>query len=222
MFKSTERSILYTQYEHGRLAGTLARQWGNAAFDRPALDFEAFADGITLHDWGYGVLDNLPVAEGREEEWLQIIHRGVTFRHDSATTDIVTKLHMRRLLSWERSPDREALIAEIDRRVAERLPETGAPLEEFQRADKITQLCDMISFDFCFEAPRQRAFDVYPRQDSDEITAVGYEVRPGGEVRVDPWPFAVSDITGILYAFEREIYPGTLNPLIVPFYIHGS
>ena len=41
MFKSRTREIVFTQYEHGRLAGTVARAWGNDTFDRPALDFDA-------------------------------------------------------------------------------------------------------------------------------------------------------------------------------------
>ena len=222
MFKSKLRAINYSQYEHGRLAGTLARLWGNEDFDRPALEFLPFAEGVTLHDWGYGVLDNFPIGEGQEEAWLEIMRRGAAARFDHPVTDIVAKLHQRRLLSWEHSAAREALIAEIDRLVADRLPESGASLAEFQRADKITQVCDMISFGFCFEAEQQRTYDVYARRGSDEVTAVGFEIRPGGEVLVTPWPFAVPGVSGILYAFKREGYPDTLRPLIIPFHIHGS
>jgi len=219
MFKSWTRPIVYTQYEHGRLAGTVARAWGNDSFDRPALDFHAFAAGVMLHDWGYGVVDNLPIGEAPEDEWLDIIRNGVENRFEHPTTDIVVKLHLRRLLSMHSSPEREMLIAQIDARIDGRLDESGALLETFQRADKITQLCDMISFSYCFESPVKLTYPVFSRSDGAETTSITFEVRPGGEVTVDPWPFSVPFISGIMYAFDRQDYPEKLNPLVVPFKI---
>jgi hypothetical protein len=219
MFKSKTRPILYTQYEHGRLAGTLAALWGNKAFDRPALDFDAFVAGVTLHDWGYRVLDNVPIGESTEEAWLEVVRRGIDYRFAHPTTDIVVKLHIRRLLSWDSSPEREALIEAIDDQVNGRLPESGATLEAFQRADKITQLCDMISFDYCFEAPQERTYQVYKKPNAAETTRVSYRVQAGGEVVVDPWPFGVPAITGTILAFTRKNYPDELNPLVVGYTI---
>lgn len=219
MFQSRTRPIIFTQYEHGRLAGTVARAWGNESFDRPVLDFDAFVAGVTLHDWGYGIIDNLPIGDAPEDAWLQVIRRGVENRFHHPTTDIVVKLHLRRLLSMHASPEREALIAQIDKRVDERLGESGASLEIYQRADKITQLCDMISFAFCFESPGQYTYEVCTRQGLVETTDITYEIRPGGELLVEPWPFSVPVISGVVYAFERQGYPELLNPLVVPFNI---
>jgi hypothetical protein len=73
-------------------------------------------------------------------------------------------------------------------------------LEAFERADKITQVRDMISFDFCFESPRWRM----------------YEIRPDGEARLDPRPFSVPISSGIVYPFERQGCPKELNPIIIP------
>ena len=126
MFKSKVRAINVPQYEHGRLAGTVARAWGNDAFDCPALDFDAFVAGVTLHDWGYGVIDNLPIGAAPEDEWLEVIRKGVEKRFEHPTTDIVVKLHIRRLLSFYSSPEREAFIEQIDQRIADRLRAANA------------------------------------------------------------------------------------------------
>ena len=219
MFQSWTRPIIFTQYEHGRLAGTGARAWGNESFGRPALDFDAFVAGVTLHDWGYGMIDNLPIGAAPEDAWLDVIRSGVENRFDHPTTDIVVKLHLRRLLSMHTSPQRTALIVQIDERVEDRLAGSEAPLETYQRADKITQLCDMISFAFCFESPGRHTYEVFKRQGSPETTDITYDIRPGGEVLVDPWPFSVPVISGVAYAFDRQGYPELLNPLVVPFSI---
>ncbi len=222
MFRSRTRAIVFTQYEHGRLAGTAARAWGNDDFDLPALAFNAFVAGVTLHDWGYGMMDTLPIGEAPEDEWLAVIRKNVEKRYDHATTDIVVKLHLRRLLGFYSSPEREALIAQLDERVDDRLGESEATLDIYQRADKITQLCDMISFAYCFESPGKLTYEVFPRRDSAESVDVTFEVKPGGEVIVDPWPFSIPVISGVAYAFESVGYPNTLNPLVVPFNISGN
>jgi hypothetical protein len=219
MFKSQVRDIIFPQYEHGRLAGTAARAWGNSAFDRPALDFEAFIAGVTLHDWGYGVIDNLPIGAAPEDEWLEVIRKNVEKRYAHPITDIIVKLHLRRLLSMNASPARETLISDIDNRIDGRLEEGDTPLAEYQRADKITQFCDMLSFSFCFETPGQRTYEVFPRQDSEKKTDITFEIRPCGEVIVNPWPFSVPSISGVTYAFDARGYPEVLNPLVVPFKI---
>ena len=61
MFKSKTRPLVLPQSEHARLAGLLAYHWGNADFDRPALDFASFVKGVAEHDRGYGVYDNAPI-----------------------------------------------------------------------------------------------------------------------------------------------------------------
>ena len=57
MFRSSRRDVVFPQAEHARLAGAIALAWGNERFARPALPFDAFVRGVTLHDRGYGQLD---------------------------------------------------------------------------------------------------------------------------------------------------------------------
>jgi len=50
MFTSKQRPIAIPQWEHQKLAGTLALLWGNTEFERPSVPFESFLTGIGLHD----------------------------------------------------------------------------------------------------------------------------------------------------------------------------
>ncbi len=217
MFKSKTRPIIFTQYEHARLSGTLARLWGNETFDRPDLDFDAFVAGVTLHDWAYGPLDDLSIGESSDDEWLAVMRKGVSTRFDDPTTDIVAKLHLRRLLSGP-DPESQTLMAQVDEIVSRRLRESPFTLASYQQADRITNFCDLVSFDLCFESPRQRAREVFSRYGpAAAAVEVSYEVRAAGEVIVDPWPFSVPRISGVLYAFERAGYPRELHPVVVGF-----
>ncbi|MDJ0752133.1 MAG: DUF3891 family protein [Ardenticatenaceae bacterium] len=218
MFKSRARPVNVPQYEHGRLAGIFASFWGNGQFDKPDLDEIGFINGVVLHDWHYGPIDNLPIAEGNETEWLKMVRRGVDLWFDDPIVDIVAKLHLRRLLSGRKRSMIETLIGEIDARIAERLPQTGFTREQFEWADKITRFCDNVAFDFSFEREVERSYALYAQIDSREETAVTYTIGPEGAIGVDPWPFGVSSFSGVIIGYERPGYPDQLRPVVIPYH----
>jgi hypothetical protein len=222
VFRSRIRPIIIPQYEHGRLAGILAQHWGNEQFDRPAMDFASFVQGVALHDWHYGFGDNLPIDGADEADWLAMARRGVTMRLDDPITDIVAKLHLRRLFSYDDSPERRTMMARIDDYVDGRLPETGHGRAAFDWADKITRFCDNVAFHFSFEAPYERTMMIGNRVDEGQETAITYQIKPNGEVIIIPWPFAVPFISGSIIGYQADDYPEVLRPLVVQFRVTGG
>ncbi len=156
MFKSKVRPVNIPHYEHSRLAGIFASNWGNQDFDIPLVDNLAFVQGVALHDWHYSPIDNLPLGESSEADWLEIVRKGVEHRYSNPTTDIVAKLHIKRLLSNAQSLEAENLAELIEVKIAERLPQTSYTRDQFEWTDKITAFCDFLSFDFSFEEPVQK------------------------------------------------------------------
>ncbi|MCA9911303.1 MAG: DUF3891 family protein, partial [Anaerolineae bacterium] len=167
MFKSQKRPIVVPQAEHARFAGILASLWGNADFDRPALDFQSFIKGVTFHDRGYGQLDYYPLGEVDRETWLSIQRRGILLSADDAISNVVSLLHIKRLLqnSGTAQPT-DDLVALADEQIAASIGKSGLAREAFEWADKITQWCDDVAFDFSFEANVHRSPQVYARTDS--------------------------------------------------------
>ena len=221
MFESRVRPIIIPQYEHTRMAGALAMHWGNAQFDRPAFSFASFVRGVALHDWHYGFGDTLSIDSSREEDWLDVTRRGVALTLPDPVADVVAKLHLKRLLGYGDSPHREPLSAEIERRVAERLPATGHSRADFDWADRITRLCDNLAFYFAFEKPGEWSSAVFSRRSDADETSITYRVLHEGRVRVEPWPFDIPLISGLLIAFRAEGYPDRLEPVVVPYRVSG-
>jgi hypothetical protein len=221
MFRSKARPIVIPQYEHGRLAGILAQQWGNDNFDRPSMNFASFVEGVALHDWHYGFGDNLPIDGADEDAWLAMTRRGLALRLPDPISDIVAKLHLRRLCSYNPTAERVALMAEFDEVVQVRLPETGHSRVEFEWADKITRFCDNVAFHFSFEVERELSANVGMRVNDKRGTAVTYHIQPHGQIIIDPWPFAVPTISGMILGYQAEGYPDVLLPVVVPFQIIG-
>lgn len=217
MFKSKVQPLIIPQYEHGRMAGILAAHWGNDWFDKPAMDFALWVAGVAFHDWNYGLLDNLPIGEASEEEWLAMARRGVSVELDDPITDTVAKLHIRRLLSGQETGERAAMIRQIDAHIDKRLAATGHPLCDFLWADRITRLCDNIAFDFAFGQARADQAGVYARRDSTQETAISYRIQTGGQILLQPWPFAAASISGVITGFAADGYPDRLQPRLLPF-----
>jgi len=199
------------------MSGILASHWGNDAFDRPALDFDRWVTGVLFHDWHYGVLDNLPILEASETAWVALTRRAVVEHFDDPVVDIVAKLQVRRLLNGQESEERAALIRQIDAHVDARLPESGYPLADFQWADRITRLCDNIAFEFAFGNIGTEQAAVHARQADAAETAIHYTIQTGGQILVQPWPFAVPSISGFITGFAADGYPDVLKPQMIQF-----
>lgn len=217
MFKSKARPIIVTQAEHGRLSGILASLWGNDRFDRPKLNFTSFVLGVTYHDRGYGLIDNTPIGEADQDEWKAIQKRGIVDGfHDDPIANIVALLHIKRLLVWSNEPE---LIELAELHIRQSLIKTDIPIKTFEWADKITRLCDNISFDYSFEAMIQKPIDIYPRVDSDETVTITHRLGDNGEIFVKPWTFSVDQYSGFITGYNAKQFPDHLDPVYMPFTI---
>lgn len=216
MFKSKRRPIVVPQWEHEKLAGTLALLWGNAEFERPPVPFESFLIGVGLHDRAYGHLDNLPIGEMAEETWLEVARRGFATAWSDPIADLIARLHIQRLVSYGPASVRQALAADMEAQIAAQIDQIGLPAGLFTRIDRITQLCDNIAFHFCFEAPVEGTVEVFSQWDVEKAVAVHYRVAEG-IITVDFWFFGVSRHTGYLVGYRREEYPEVLEPVILHY-----
>lgn len=216
MFKSQQRPIVIPQWEHQKLAGTLALLWGNAAFERPPVSFQSFLAGVGLHDRAYGPLDNLPIGEVPEEQWLELTRKGFELTCADPVADLIAKLHLQRLTSYGKAAARQAQAAEMAEAIQAQLERHGLDAATFARIDRITNLCDRIAFDFCFEAPAEGEVGIFPSNSQYEEVAVGYRIERDA-IQVDPWPFGVDSHTGYLVGYQLDGYPTQLEPVIVPY-----
>src|SRR5439155_16548905 len=136
MFRSKGRPITIPQWEHQNLAGTLALLWGNADFERPPVPFESFLAGVGLHDRAYGPLDNLPIGELPEEEWLALTRSGFEMTWDDPIADLIAKMHLKRLASYGSAPARQAMTAEMAQAIQAKIQRHGLDATIFERIDR--------------------------------------------------------------------------------------
>ena len=226
MFVSKCRPVVYPQFEHARLAGTIAQYWGNEQFSRPELPFDAFCTGVALHDFGYGLLDtsNILSMGGRERHrtFESLMH----MQFDDVIAEVVAKTHVARLMNMSGVSDLEAKCRQQLRNL---IAGTGMSEEVFQHADTITRLCDSVAFDFCFERPAQGTVKVFAEQVPLKFVEICYEVdfhstessngmsSTVGCISLAPWPLSSLGVKGYLLAYEQCGYPQELRPHRVEF-----
>jgi len=218
MFKSKRRRLAVPQSEHLKLVGALAYHWGNGDFDLPEVERAALVAGIGWHDRGYGYLDDAVVLEMPEARWLEITRRGFDMTGSDAVADMIARYHLRRLTANNPSPAARALYADFSRAIEAQLDEHGLSTALFERIDRITDLCDSISFSFCFEEPADGRIAVFPRNGQDLEVEVRYTVSQAGFC-VSPGPFGVSPITGYITGYRLPEYPARLDPVILPYFV---
>lgn len=215
MFKSCFRERILPQFEHSRLAGMLAWHWGNERFARLAIDFNDFAEGVTLHDWHYGLLDNHPLGATEHAEWLAIARRGVAIDYPKDTVDIVAKQHLRRLIGTPTDTDTRALIEQLDAKIAQRMQRSPWPAAAFARADRLTRFCDAVAFNFGFEHLGWHHGSVYPEPNDDSEVEIAYEITAKAGIHFEPWPFSRPEFGMPLTAFASAGYSDRLEPIVM-------
>jgi hypothetical protein len=198
VFRSSRRAVVFPQAEHARLAGAIALAWGNDDFARPPVPFDEFVRGVTLHDRGYGELDADGIGEVAPERWIGIQRAGFAPRGEEPVVDLVVALHVHRLVAGG-DPAMTAALPELHRLA-------GIAEGDAAEADRITNLCDRIAFDFCVEEPA-----------GGRVGAIEYAVDGYGGITLEPWPLGLPGLVGIVFGFRAEGYPGELEPVVVPF-----
>jgi hypothetical protein len=218
MFKSKRRPIVIPQSEHLKLVGALALLWGNSGFDLPPIDRLSMVAGMGFHDRGYGFLDNSPIGGMTDAEWEVIARRGFFTQYNDVNADMIVKYHFRRLASGGDSDLRRSMADEFSQEIAAQLARHQLSKELFDRIDHITNLCDMISFNFCFELPADGEVSIFSRNNSEKEVAVRFHVE-NGIINVFPWPFSAIDYEGYIIGYGLDGYPSRLDPVILPFHL---
>lgn len=216
MFLSKQRQIAIPQAEHQRLAGTLALLWGNAAFELPPVPFEAFVLGVGLHDRAYGHMDTFAIGGLPEADWLALTQKGFDAAWPDPVADAITKLHLQRLVGSAPSDARQAWASSMGELIRAHLERHQLDPAVFARIDRITDLCDQIAFDLCFEAPAQGAVRIFPRNNAHEEVSVHYRI-DNGAIAVDPWPFRVDAHEGYLIGYQLDGYPMRQEPALLHY-----
>jgi hypothetical protein len=216
MFKSKRRPIVTPQSEHLKLVGTLALLWGNDDFDIPPVERTSMIAGMGLHDRGYGYLDIHPIGGMDDSEWFPIARSGFYVECSDVVADTIVKYHIRRLAENGDSTGRKALAAEFSAAIDGQLKDHNLSRELYDRTDRITDLCDSLSFSLCFDVPASGEISIYPRNGEDTEVTVEYHVEDG-VISTSPWPFSVDSYEGYLVAYKMDGYPEILDPVILPY-----
>jgi hypothetical protein len=198
MFRSRRRDVVFPQSEHARLAAMLA--W--AAGREPRI-----VAGVLWHDRGYPPLDADGIGEMEPERWALLMRAG--FEPDTADpiVDHMARMHIHRLTKGT-AP---AVAAEFEPALPASLERSGLTPEEAAAADAMTNLCDMVAFDFCLEEPA-----------SGSVAGVAYQIDGQGAIRLDPWPLVPAELDGFIVGFLAEGYPERPAPVIVPFAVRPA
>ncbi len=215
MFRSLVRPVVFSQAEHARLAATIALAWDVEAYPIGGLAFGPFVEGVALHDRGYGQLDDDAIGEVAGDRWLAIQEAGFRPEGRDATVDLVVALHVHRLVAGQ--PDNAARAACAERMAVE-MPAlrdaVGVGETDARDADRVTNLCDRISFDFCEEAAAEGAVEV--RAADGKLAPIAYRL-DDGRLTLDPWPLRPPELHDVVTCFHAEGYPGALRPAIALF-----
>ena len=205
---------MFPQREHARFSATLADAWSDA-FAPVRLPRERFVRGVAEHDRGYGEHDVDEIGQVSRGRWLAIQERGFAPTGDDPVVDLVVALHVRRLVSGGDDDRSRRVLGGMDDALPKLVRAAGVSTDDAAAADRITGLCDRISFDFCLEEPDSGAVDVLGADGAP--VRVAYTVDGRGSITLDPWPLDRPARGGTVIAYAAAGYPAVLEEVPTPF-----
>ena len=205
---------MFPQREHARLSAALADAWSDA-FAPVRLPRARFVRGVAEHDRGYAEHDVDEIGQVTRDRWLAIQEHGFAPTRDDTVVDLVVALHVRRLVSSGDDDGSRRVLRAMDDALPALVREAGVSTDEAAAADRITNLCDRISFDFCLEQPDSDGVDVLGGDGTP--VRVAYEVDGRGTIALDPWPLDRPTLDGTVLGYAADGYPDVLEEVRTPF-----
>ena len=205
---------MFPQREHARFSAALADTWSDA-FVPVRLPRERFVRGVAEHDRGYAEHDVDEIGQVPRDRWLAIQERGFAPTGEDTVADLVVALHVRRLVSGGDDDRSRRLLQAMDDDLPALVEGAGVDIGDAAAADRITDLCDRISFDFCLEEPNSGAVDLLGADGSQ--ARISYAVDGHGTIVLDPWPLDRPALGGTVLAYAAAGYPEVLEEVPTPF-----
>ena len=176
--------------------------------------------GVALHDRGYGEHDADEIGAVPRDRWLAIQRRSFAPTRVDPVVDLVVAMHVRRLVSHATDDAARAALTEMDEAIPALREAAAVSEEDAAAADRITDLCDRVSFDFCLEQPESGSMVVVGPD--GEAIAVRYEIGGRGTIVLDPWPLGERTVSGVLIGYAAHAYPRVLDPVVRSFRIEPA
>ena len=208
--------MVFPQREHAAFAATIASAWSDALAPI-RLPRERFVRGVARHDRGYAEHDADEIGQVSRDRWLAIQERGFAPTREDPVVDLVVALHVRRLVSSGDDNAARHVVRAMDDALPAILGDAGVSADDAAADDRITDLCDRISFDFCLEEPDSGGVDVLGP--GGLPVRVSYAVDGQGAIVLDPWPLDRPALDGTVLAYAAERYPEVLEPAPTPFVV---
>lgn len=221
MFKPKNRNLIISQREHARLAGNIAVYWGNRSFDLPKIPLQSVVKGITFHQNGYNLLDTYPVKEMDDYTLLNVFKNDFNVQMSDKEAELINMFHQFRLVSkrliTKPSDKFKKLQKDFKIAIENKLTSTKYNKGDFLWADRITNLCDRISFNFSFGEEITEIIPVYPQVGSEEKVEIKQSLSEENTIELDNWPFSSKEIKNVVIAYESAGYPKLLKAVLLEF-----
>lgn len=127
------------------------------------------------------------------------------------------KFHILRLEEDNPDADIKALMDDLKQRIDSIIKVNNFNRADFEFADKVTQFCDDIFFDFCLGESNTGSVAVQPKHHSSNIIEISYEITNESSIIIDPWLFKVDEYESVIFGYKRELYPDRLKPVSFQF-----
>lgn len=219
IYQAKKCRVVIPQRNHAHLASQIAEYWGNNSFELPKIPLETIVKGIAFHQNGYEPFDTISVKELTGDALAQILKRDFYYEMGDIEAELISMFHQHRLvqviLSNRASEEFLDLEMEFDHEIHKKLQSSKYDKTAFIWSNRITHLCDKLSFNFCIGNKVEETVPLF-RKVSDELSIDSHHsLFDTDKMKLKPWPFSSESIKLNVVGYKSEKYPEQLDPVLL-------
>lgn len=208
MFKRKKQDIVIPQFEHTRLAATIANHFDFSNFSISETTIKNIILAASFHDRALYDNDSIDINEMTKKQRREIVDKYMQSQYENYELELFVMMHHSRLLNW---PGYLKMKWRFDERIQEIVEKHGLDLKFYKKLDTLIGFFDHVSFDFCYQELGKHKYKIF---DGQKTKTVKYII---GENSIEFFDIKCksSKLQTFIFAYKLSTYPKKLEPSVL-------
>lgn len=208
MFKRNNQNLVIPQFEHTRLAATIASHFDFSNFSISEKTIKNIILASSFHDRASFEKDDIDINEMNKAQRKELVDQYMEVQYENYELELFVMMHHSRLLD---EPGYLKMKSRFDERINEIILKNNLDRELYYNLDTLVGFFDHLSFDFCYQENGGHTYEVF---DGKAIKTVNYLITDNS-IEIHDLKLKLSKFETFIFAYKLSTYPEKLEPSII-------
>lgn len=208
MFKRKKQNLVIPQFEHTRLAATIANHFDFSNYDISKETIKNLILSAAFHDRALYKKDLIDINEMKRSERKSLVDKYMKSKYENFELELFVMMHHSRLLNW---PGYLKMKWSFDERINEIVQKNNLDLKFYKKLDSLVGFFDHVSYDFCYQEMGKHKYKIF---DGTKIKTVQYKINEDS-IEFFDIKLKSKKMETFIFTYKLNTYPKKLEPSVI-------